>query len=432
MSAKTNPERTAATWFVALYSTVLMVVFSVAAIGLIGTPIQFILKDQLHLKPTQISYFTLLTDSPLFIGFAFGFLRDRWRPFGKGDQGYFLAVPILLALVYLWLGSARFTFWSFAVGMIVLSILSAILGAAAQGLLASIAKEHGMAGRLSVVTLVTARGAMMYSAALGGWLGDPGSHLPPNAPFIASAIMCLPVLIMAVWRPKSIFRSGNEVFVSVVPEGAMAAVDRLVRHKAIYLPAAMVFLFEFAPGWGTPLMFFLTDKKHLTEAQYGASQGWLRLGTVLAAFSYSWLCTRLKLRPLLIWGTFLAVLGAPAFLLIRSAGMANGVSFFAGVSCGIALGSYYDLLMRCCPKELEGVAFMLTASMFSIAADTSDLAGSKLFERGGFELALVISTIFTALIWIPIFFVPRNITELAEGERIVDSDGPVAESLATA
>src|SRR5471030_74618 len=84
------------TRFVGFYCLVLLTLFNLAAAGLIAVPVQFILKNQLHLPPTQISVFGFLTDGPYFIGFAFGFLRDRWRPFGKGDSGYFVFVPLLM------------------------------------------------------------------------------------------------------------------------------------------------------------------------------------------------------------------------------------------------------------------------------------------------------------------------------------------------
>jgi MFS family permease len=138
-----------------------------------------------------------------------------------------------------------------------------------------------------------------------------------------------------------------------------------------------------------------------------------------------------RFKPLLNLGTFLGVLGGPIFLLIHTPTQAYVVSLVAGISCGIALAAYYDLLVRCCPKELEGVAFMLTYAMFTLAADASDIFGSYLYDKGGFGLALAISTAFTALIFIPVFFVPRAISDPIEGEKIVDTDPPVAEALAS-
>jgi MFS family permease len=409
------------TRFVGLYCLVLLTLYNLAAAGLIGVPVQFILKNQLHLQPTQVSVFGFLTDGPYFIGFAFGFLRDRWRPFGKGDTGYFLFVPLLMGLVYVVLGYVPHTYGVLVAGLIVLAALSSLLGAAAQGLVAAIAKDFGMMGRLSVVSYMTYKGALVYQQSVGGWLDEHSSHV---APFLVSGAVCVSVLLMAFWHPRVIFRSGKEVFVSVIPEGATAAFKRLLRHKAVYIPALVLFLWDFAPGWGTPLLFYLTNVQKLTESEFGASQGWLRLGQVLAALCYAGLCTRFKFKPLLYWGTFLGVIGGPTFLLIHSPGQANIVCLIAGASCGIAVASYYDLLFRCCPKELEGVAFMVSYAAFTLAGDASDILGSFLYEKGGFGLALAISMAFTALIYVPLIFLPRSATDPHEGEAIVDVDPP--------
>jgi MFS family permease len=216
------------------------------------------------------------------------------------------------------------------------------------------------------------------------------------------------------------------VFVSVIPENASEALRRLLRHKAVYIPALVLFLWDFAPGWGTPLLFYLTNLQKLSEGAFGVSQGWLRVGQVLAALCYAWLCTRFKFKPLLYWGTFLGVIGAPTFLLIHSPGQANIVCLIAGASCGIAVSAYFDLLFRCCPKELEGVAFMVSYAAFTLAADGSDILGSFLYEKGGFGLALAISMAFTALIFVPLIFLPKSATAPHEGEAVVDFDPPQA------
>ena len=54
--------------------------------GLIGVPISFFLKNKLHLQAHELALFNLWTSAPLYAAFVFGFLRDRWSPFGRGDR----------------------------------------------------------------------------------------------------------------------------------------------------------------------------------------------------------------------------------------------------------------------------------------------------------------------------------------------------------
>ena len=58
--------------------------------GLIALPISFFLKNKLHLAAHQVAFFSLCAHIPVYFAFAFGFARDTWSPFGKGDRGFLM------------------------------------------------------------------------------------------------------------------------------------------------------------------------------------------------------------------------------------------------------------------------------------------------------------------------------------------------------
>ena len=135
------------------------------------------------------------------------------------------------------------------------------------------------------------------------------------------------------------------------------------------------------------------------------------LGFLVSSLAYGWLCLKFRFRALLFAGTVGGILGAALFLFATDAPTAYLFSFLAGLSCGIPLGSYTDLIIRSCPKEYEGAAFMLFASAGSFATDISDLFGSWLYERGGFGLALLATTITTGLILVVLrLFLAKSLT----------------------
>ena len=53
--------------------------------SMLGLPISFFLKNKLHLSASGLAQFNLMTAAPLFGGFLFGLVRDRWSPAGRGD-----------------------------------------------------------------------------------------------------------------------------------------------------------------------------------------------------------------------------------------------------------------------------------------------------------------------------------------------------------
>lgn len=297
------------------------------------------------------------------------------------------------------------------------TVMQCFIGAAARGLVASVAKWHGMMGRIGSMTVVTGSLIRVVSNSGGGYIDEKFGHI---APFVASAIFCLPTLLLAFWRPKAVFEVEDNLEVPAIPQRVWESIKQLARHKAIYLPALAAFLWAFAPGWGTPLLFFFTKDRHLSESVYGNAISLIGLGTLLTSLSYSWLCLKVPFRWLAYGGTVGGVLGAALFLLAHDAPTAYLFSFLAGASCGIPVGAYADLVIRSCPKEYEGAAFMLFASAGFFAGDVSDLFGSWLYEKGCFGLALLATAITTGSIIIVLLFVPRSVTEVREGQPIME------------
>src|SRR5271166_3420646 len=56
--------------------------------GMLAIPINYLLKDNLHLGPVQVATFLAITSSPDWVAFLFGFLRDRFRFLLGGDRGW--------------------------------------------------------------------------------------------------------------------------------------------------------------------------------------------------------------------------------------------------------------------------------------------------------------------------------------------------------
>ena len=415
--------RTEPTLFI--YAIVLLLLTSIAG-GVTGPALQSIVQKGLKLSPTTQSIFFSIIDIPAMLGFLFGFLRDRWRPFHQGDRGYFRFLPLILAGLNFILASGPFTYSRLFVILLLLSITGTLLGAAMSGLLTAIAKYNGTAGRFAILMLGVPRLVGILSSVIGGKLGDPAhQHLA----FMVSGLLCLPMLVLGFWKPTSAFaHEMDDVLVRSVPENTTQALKRLARHRAIYLPAIILLLWSFAPGWGTPLSVYLIKQVGLTEAVYGNVMAMMGAGTLVTTFAYAALCVRLRLRPLLTIGTILGALGCPLFLLIHSTTGAYVIAFFAGASLSIAICSFRDLLIRCCPTALEGAAFLFVGAVSTIAGDTSDIFGSWLFEKGGFGLALAVTTLTTGSILGVLPFIPRAITDHKEGERLIE---PSTEVMAT-
>ncbi len=381
-------------------------------------PISWFLKEGLHLQAQSTSLGLLLMDSPYFIGFIFGFLRDRWRPFGMEDRGYFLLVPPLkaLALASLALGSPSYA--RLVTTMVISTCGSVLLGAALGGLLAAVSRRYGMTGRLSVVYNLAPQIPSVLATAAGPWVLE---HLGIRATFVSSALLILPVSLLAFWTPSIVYAPDIEKLASI-PENVWQALRRLTHTRVVYLPAAILFLFCFMPGWNTPLFYYLTDSVGLSPAAFGASRSFGMAGNALLMLAYDLLCHRFNLRFSLFLGTTLVVLGGPLYFLVRTPYQAYAIQFITGASLGIAYAAFFDLLARCCPKHLEGAAFMLAAAGMWVASDVADVLGGWLYQHGGFLPALLITSLTSTMIFPILFFIPKRLTSTHDGQRVAEAD----------
>jgi hypothetical protein len=127
-----------------IYCFAVLIAYYLAMGIFFSVPLRWKLSNQMGLKPSEVSLFLVLADIPAWLGFIFGFLRDR---------AYFLIGGSLTALVYVALDFCPPSYGLLLAWAIAQTILLVFLGAAARGLIASVAQWHGMTGRIRPVEL---------------------------------------------------------------------------------------------------------------------------------------------------------------------------------------------------------------------------------------------------------------------------------------
>jgi len=103
---------------------------------LIDIQTSFMLKNHMNATATQVSMFRLITALPVYLGFVFGLVRDRWDPLGLRDRGYFLIFAPVAAIAFVWLAFSGLSYRGLLVGMLGVMVVFGFLGAAYQGLMA--------------------------------------------------------------------------------------------------------------------------------------------------------------------------------------------------------------------------------------------------------------------------------------------------------
>ncbi|MGZ6016727.1 MAG: hypothetical protein ACXWKM_13370, partial [Phenylobacterium sp.] len=163
--------------------------------GVLALPITFFLKNRLHLDANQTARFNLIVAIPLFLGFLFGFVRDRWSPFGRGDRGYLVLFGALTAIAYIVLAFIEPTYAVLLGGVFLITTLLQFAAGAAAGLASGIGNHHAMTGQMSTVmnsaTLLPVVFAALLGGQLAGMLEGSGAASAARTLFLLGAALML-------------------------------------------------------------------------------------------------------------------------------------------------------------------------------------------------------------------------------------------------
>ena len=405
--------------FLYLGVLIFLLAFGAPSGGLMDIPISFFLKNKLHLKAHEVAEFRLLSAIPLYLSCVFGFIRDTWNPFGMQDRGFMLLFGTISAGLYVFFAFTPITYVTLLVAVVLLTTSFLFVASAQNGLTSMIGQQHVMSGQISAVWNIFASvptvGALLIGGTLSGLLEDRNTDQAARILFLIGAAIMATVAVYAVWKPRSVFDN-------VRAEHGTAAhplkdFKRLVRHWPIY-PALLIWLlWNFAPGSATPLQYYLQNTLHAEDAQWGQWNAIFGASFIPTFMVFGLLCQRVPLRTLLLWGTVIAVPQMVPLLFIHSVTGALIAAAPIGLMGGIATAAYLDLIIRSCPRGLQGTTLMMSGGLYFIASRFGDVLGTNLYDHyGGFSACVIAITVVYALILPTLLLVPKRLTATADGQ----------------
>ncbi|HZZ36412.1 MAG TPA: MFS transporter, partial [Caulobacteraceae bacterium] len=394
---------------------VLLLLLNLAApyAGMIGIPVVFFLKNRLHLSAHALAQFNLWVGIPLYLSFVFGFLRDRWSPFGAGDRGHLIVFGALSAAIYAVIAFVNPTYGLLLAGLLIVTASVQQVAGAANALVSAVGQRHLMAGQASTVFNIASM-LPAVAAFFGGLLSDAlegtAAVTAARILFLGAAGFMAAIGLIAAFGPRWLF--AETAAQAAAPTTSLRRdIARLLRCWPIYPPLIMLILWDFGPAMGTALQYHLANDLHASDAQVGAFYALFFSANVPTLLLYGWLCQRVRLSRLLVGGTLLAVMQMIPLLFVHSVAAALIAAVVMGLMGGLASGAYVDLAIRSCPERLQGTMMMLVVTVYWVAVRFGDLWGTDLYEhQGGFVTAIIASTAVYALILPVLLLAPRRLT----------------------
>ena len=190
-----------------------------------------------------------------------------------------------------------------------------------------------------------------------------------------------------------------------------------VKHWPIY-PALLIWLlWNYAPGSGTPLQYYLQDTLHAKDAQWGQWNAIFSVSFIPTFLVFGVLCRKFPLKTLLFWGTVVAIPQMVPLLFIHSVTGALIAAAPIGLMGGIATAAYLDLMIRSCPRGLQGTMLMMSAGLYAIVQGLGNVLGTNLYDHfGGFTVCVIAITVVYALILPVLLLVPKRLIDTADGQ----------------
>jgi predicted MFS family arabinose efflux permease len=398
---------------------ILLLGFGSPSGGLIDVPVSFFLKNKLHLSAHQVAEFRLVAGIPLYLSVVFGLTRDTWNPLGMHDRGYMVLFGAITAVLFVLFAFMPFNEPMLLGAMILLTAGFLFVSSAQNGLMAQVGQQHVMSGQVSTVFNTVASVPILAALALGGVLSQQleGRNGPAaeRILFLTGAAVMAAVAVFGLLRPRSVY---DNLHKETGPRAnVFGDLRRLASYWPVY-PALLIWgLWNFAPGAQTPLQFYLQDTLHSSDAVWGYWNSIFAASFIPTFLLYGWLSQRYPLRPLLWWGAVVAAPQMVPLLFIHDPAGALIAAIPIGLMGGVCSAAYTDLLIRSCPRGLQGATLMAAGSLFYVASRFGDILGTNLYDHfHDFKVCVIAITVVYTSILLVLLVVPKRLTETADGE----------------
>ena len=378
-----------------LYGFFAVCYFAEGMAGLAYEPVDYLLKDVLHLGPAQAAWFITLMTLPLTIKPVFGILTDMLPWAGRRRKPHMIAFSLIVSVGWLLLAFLRNYSYGSSLAILVFINVGFVLSAVVcSAVMVERGKVSGKTGPYQAVQIGTLYATLILTGLGGGWLV---SHASYKAIFLLASIFPLMAAASALWI--------DEAPAGSVPEAAARSWDGIkifARDPRVWAIAAAIFLWDFCPFLGIAQFYYQSVALKLSPVFIGGLSTVGGLAGVVGAALFG----QLSRRPggterLARWS--ISIGGALTLLYIFYVGawstMLLTILFsLTGVIFRLA---WMDLAARACPEGAEATAFAAFMAVFNIAAAASNGIGGALYERltashGAYAAMVILSGVGTA------------------------------------
>ncbi len=347
-----------------------------ARVGIIYQPLTNFLKVN-GWSPLQVTAYFAVLNFPWVIKPVFGLVSDFLPLFGYRRTSYLLLASAGAAVGYAGIALLNEP-GEFALFLILTSYAMATASTLCGALLAENARSFHQSSLFVGQQWLWFNVAIMASALLGGVLVE---YLSAAVALKGSALVAAAAPVAILIATPLLLREPRSALSRQEVGNTLGGIVAALKSSRLWLVAFFLFLYFFAPGFGTPLYYHMTDTLHFSQAFIGvlasiSAAGWIAGGVLHRLFLRD-----MSAKRLLILSIVLGTVSAASFLLLTGEVSAALVNFGYGLAQMIATIATLTLAAQTCPRRAEGFAFAGLMSVSNLADIFSINAGAYLYEH---------------------------------------------------
>ncbi|OII73096.1 BT1 family protein [Cryptosporidium ubiquitum] len=374
---------------------IFLVGFSDGLTHLATLAIYYLLKDDLHLSPPEVSVIYAIPAIPWFLKPLFGMRR----------KPYLIFFSILQVIGFLLLATNADTVLKAATCLLLISLSAAFCSSIAEALVVETSGINGGAETVSDYFGSKALGALT-TAYFSGSLLDTYSK---QGIFLTTSIFPLFVFI------ASLIMEDKKQTGELTAKNQLLSLKEFLKRPIIWGPAIYIFTYTAGPDYDDAMFFYFTNRLGFSPTFMGSLRLTYGIAGIIGIVLYRIILKRTPFREILLWTTLFSI---PIYILplvlVTGLNLNLGISnrmfalsggFLIEAIAEIQLLPLLVMTTKLCPKGLEGSVYAVMMSIRSlgtgvskvISAGLAYLLGITAFNFSNLGLLIWISSAFLLL-----------------------------------
>ncbi|MBU4251582.1 MAG: MFS transporter [Candidatus Omnitrophica bacterium] len=352
--------------------------------GIEGLPAQglfYYFKETLNFSPEKIMLIGSLTTFAWLVKPLIGYLIDN--AFSKRA---WIFISLALDIVFvLFLGLIQMPLFILVALLIVTSGNAAFRDVAVDGIMCVEGKKYQATGKIQSIQWVSILIAGLFTGIGGGFIAEKWGY--------QAGFLCLIPIYLLVGLPAYFYQ---EEKTERNYSSLFADLKRLFSDKKILVIGLFIFLYKYAPSFGTPLFFIQRDSFKWGKMWIGTLGTLSTVFGVIGALLYYKFSQKINIKQWLYYSVLLGGLTTLSYLYYTpvTAVAYDVVYSFLGMFIFLMV---MDFMARHSVKGLEATSFALLCSINNLAGVSSNLSGAFFLPLIGLKWLIVLSALTSFL-----------------------------------